>query len=77
MVRTGLIIKTAVDDYTRGLEVDVVHHGTRVIDGTGLPTVWFTGWTPLLVLQRHSSEWVASAFVVAEAGLVLASAAPA
>ncbi len=30
-----------------------------------------------LVLQRHSPEWVASAFVVAEAGLVLASAAPA
>ncbi len=30
----------------------------------------------LLVLQRHSVEWVAAAFVVAEASLVLASAPP-
>ncbi len=30
-----------------------------------------------LILQRHSAEWVTAAFVVAEAGLVLPSAAPA
>jgi DNA invertase Pin-like site-specific DNA recombinase len=32
---------------------------------------------PRLVLQRHLGELVAASFVVAEAGLVLASAAPA
>lgn len=31
----------------------------------------------LLVLQRHLGEWVASSFVVAEFGFVLASSAPA
>lgn len=40
-----------------------------------------TGPRPLtcrsvLVLQRHSGEWVAASFVVAESGLVLSSAAP-
>jgi nitrate/nitrite-specific signal transduction histidine kinase len=30
----------------------------------------------VLTLQRHSGEWVAASFVVAEAGLVLASPAP-
>ena len=29
-----------------------------------------------LVLQRHSGEWVAASFVVAESGLVLSAAAP-
>jgi hypothetical protein len=40
-----------------------------------LPSIGTIG-DSLLILQRHLREWVASSSVVAEAGLVLASASP-
>src|SRR3569833_497944 len=37
---------------------------------------WFVRPVSALVLQRHSVEWVAASFVVAEACLVLAASSP-
>jgi hypothetical protein len=43
-VRTGHVIKVAVDGFRQALEVDVVHHETHVVDGERVPVVRFTGW---------------------------------
>lgn len=51
-VRTGHVIKVAVDGYRKSLHVAVVHHGSHTEPATGerLPGVWFSGWT--------GGEWV-------------------
>src|SRR5690349_6287829 len=44
-VRTGLVIKVKADGYRTGLEVQIAHHATKLVDGVRVPVVWFTGWT--------------------------------
>lgn len=43
-VRTGHVITTEESGYRLTLEVDYVHHGTKLVDGVKVPVVWFTGW---------------------------------
>lgn len=45
MVRTGQVISVPQDGYRRRLEVEIVHHELREVDGERIPAVSFTGWS--------------------------------
>lgn len=51
MVRTGQVIKTAVDGHRSSLEVAVVHHETHRSPDGPMPAIRFSGWC--------DGEWVA------------------